>query len=215
MKRSASIAVVVALAVSVMGVALGCRSSSSSAPEAASETHRSLFSWFGGPRVPAGTTFKVRLLRTLSSESAGPGDRWDGEVTSNIVVGDRVVIPAGSRVEGKVDEALPARRGSRAMLHLRVTSISANGKTTPLDADATPVVARSPRTRNLGAIAGGAAAGALLGKMIGGDGGDAAKGAVVGGGVATGIVAASKGYQVVLGKGAVLNFRTEESVAMR
>jgi hypothetical protein len=213
MKRSTNIAIVVALVVTVMGVALGCRSSS--APEAASETHRSMFSWFGGPRVPAGTTFKVRLLRTLSSESAGPGDRWDGEVTSNIVVGDRVVIPAGSRVEGKIDEARPARRGSRAMLHLRVTSISANGKTTPLDADATPVVARSPRTRNLGAIAGGAAAGALLGKMIGGDGGDAAKGAIVGGGVATGIVATSKGYQVVLGKGAVLNFRTEESVAMR
>jgi len=213
MKRSASIAVVVALAVSVMGVALGCRSSSST--EAAGESHRSMFSWFGGPRVPAGTTFKVRLLRTLSSESAGPGDRWDGEVTSNIVVGDRVVIPAGSRVAGKVDEARPARRGSRAMLHLRVTSVSANGKTTPLDADATPVVAPSPRTRNLGAIAGGAAAGALLGKAIGGDGGDAAKGAIVGGGVATGIVAASKGYQVVLGKGAVLNFRTEESVAMR
>jgi len=213
MKRSASIAIVVALAVTVMGVALGCRSSS--APEAASDTHRSMFTWFGGPRVPAGTTFKVRLLRTLSSESAGPGDHWDGEVTSNIVVGDRVVIPAGSRVEGKIDEARSARRGSRAMLHLRVTSISANGKTTPLDADATPLVARSPRTRNLGAIAGGAAAGALLGKMIGGDGGDAAKGAIVGGGVATGIVAASKGYQVVLGKGAVLNFRTEQSVAMR
>jgi hypothetical protein len=211
MKRFASICLLAGLAV-VAGT-LGCRSGPSSR-SGEPESHVGL-SLFGGPRVPAGTTFRVRLLRTLSSESAGPGEQWSGVVTSNIVVGDRVVIPSGSSVTGTVAESRPAQRGTRSMLHLRVTSVTANGKTTPLEADAAPVVAGSPRTRNLGAIAGGAAAGALIGKAIGGDGGDAAKGAIVGGGVATGIVAASKGYQVVLGKGAVLSFTTEESVAMR
>lgn len=200
-------------AILVLAGASGCKPGGDKS--STSDSGGGVFSLFSGPRVPAGTTFKVRLLRTLSSESAGPGDQWDGVVTSNVVVGDKVAIPEGSAVSGTIADSRSARRGTRAMLHLRVTSVRANGKTTRLDADADPVIAGSPRARNLGAIAGSAAAGALIGKAIGGDGGDAVKGAIVGGGVATGVVAASKGYQVVLGKGAVLSFTTDQTVAMR
>ena len=75
-----------------------------------------------------------------------------------------------------------------------------------LTAETDPVIAGSPRARNLGAIAGGAAAGALIGKAVGGDGKDAAAGAIIGGAAATAGVAASKGYQVVLKNGTELVF---------
>jgi hypothetical protein len=74
------------------------------------------------------------------------------------------------------------------------------------------VVAGSPRARNLGAIAGGAAAGAIIGKATGDN---ATKGAVIGGAIATGAVAASKGYQVVLSNGAILRFVVRDDVAVR
>ena len=81
-----------------------------------------------------------------------------------------------------------------------------------LRANANPVIAGSTRARNLGAIAGGAAAGALIGKATGDKPGT---GAIIGGAVATGAVAASKGYQVVLSNGTVMHFVVSEDVAVR
>jgi len=77
------------------------------------------------------------------------------------------------------------------------------------------IVAGSTRARNLGAIAGSAAAGALIGKAVTGSTEGAVAGAVVGGGVATGVVAASDGYQVVLKSGTALTFTTNEAMAVR
>ena len=56
---------------------------------------------------------------------------------------------------------------------------------------------------------------ALIGKAVGGDGKDAAVGGILGGATAAGVVAASKGYQVVLKEGTVLRFTVNESVAMK
>jgi hypothetical protein len=86
------------------------------------------------------------------------------------------------------------------------------GGSVALLASAGPVVARSTRTRNLGAIAGGAVAGALIGKATGDNAG---KGAILGGAVATGAVAVSKGYQVVLERGSVMTFSMDQSVSVR
>jgi hypothetical protein len=77
------------------------------------------------------------------------------------------------------------------------------------------VIAGSTRARNLGAIAGSAAAGALVGKAVSGTGKGALIGGVIGGGVATGVVAASDGYQVVLKPGTALTFTTSEVIAVR
>ena len=48
-----------------------------------------------------------------------------------------------------------------------------------------------------------------------GTGKGAVIGGIIGGGVATGVVAASDGYQVVLKPGTVLTFTTSEVVAVR
>jgi hypothetical protein len=170
--------------------------------------------WFGEPRltVPVGTVLDVRLGQTMSSETARSGDRWQGIMTIPVFVEGREVIPSGSVLSGVVVQAEKAQRGSRARLELRVTSVRIGDRETSLSASADPVIAGSPRDRNLGAIAGGAVAGALLGKATGNSAGT---GAVIGGAIATGAVATSKGYQVVLPDGARMKFVVDHDVAVR
>jgi hypothetical protein len=170
--------------------------------------------WFGGPRltVPVGAVIDVQLGQTLSSETAHAGDPWQGSVTIPVYVDGREVIPSGSVLNGVVVRAEKAQQGSRARLELRVTSVRIGDRQTSLSAYSDPVIAGSPRARNLGAIAGGAVAGALLGKATGNHAGT---GAVLGGAIATGAVATSKGYQVVLPDGARMKFFVDHDVAVR
>jgi len=187
---------------------VGCKDSNSNGASGG------LFGLFEGPHltVPSGSTLRVRLGQTLSSKSAREGEHWQGTVVSPVMIDGREAIPSGSAVEGVVVSSEPAERGSRARLQLGVTSVSVRDHQTALHANADPVVAGSTRTRNLGAIAGGAAAGALIGTAVGGKTGT---GALLGGAIATGAVAASKGYQVVLSDGTVMRFVVSEKVAVR
>jgi hypothetical protein len=156
--------------------------------------------------LPAGATLNVRLQDGINSEHASSGDAWSGTVTRAVTDGDRVVIAEGASVRGVVTRANPAAKGSRAMIDLAVREVSVDGKMRDVSAGTEAIIAGSTRARNLGAIAGGIAGGALIGKAIGGDGKDAAVGGLIGGAAATGAVAASKGYQVVLKPGTVIQF---------
>jgi len=164
-----------------------------------------------GVTIPAGTGIKVAVNTKVSSETAQPGESWSGTVVDNIIVGDRVVIPAGSTVSGTVSGAQGAARGDRAFLVLAVTSIDVDGKSYSIGARTDSIIAGSTRARNLGAIAGGAAAGALIGKAVGGSGKGALIGGLLGGAAATGAVASSKGYQVVVKEGTEITFNTREA----
>lgn len=177
---------------------------SENAEEGNSGSPLAMFS--GGPSIPEGTALDVSLRSEISSETASVGDAWSGTTQGDIVVDGEVVVPAGSAVSGRVSGAIEAKRGDRAMLDLEVTSVQLDGKSKDVTAVTEPVIAGSPRARNLGAIAAGAAAGAIIGRAVGDDGADAAKGAVIGGAAAGVGVAASKGYQVVLKPGTVLTF---------
>ena len=168
-----------------------------------------------GVTVSAGTPIDVAVTMQISSETAKNGDTWTGEVKENIIVGDRIVIPAGSLVTGIVSSAVPAEKGSRASLDLAVQSVSINGKSYDVSAGTEAIVAGSTRARNLGAIAGSAAAGALVGKAVGGGGKGALIGGLIGGAAATGAVAKSKGYQVVIKEGTVITFNVSEDTRVR
>ena len=174
--------------------------------------------WFGfTPRlaIPPGTTMDIRLTSGISSETASRGDSWNGVVVSPVIVGNRVAIPAGSPVSGRVTVAQAAERGTRAELGLDLRTVWVDANSYRVRAQTEPVIAGSPRARNLGAIAGGTAAGALIGKAVGGDGHDALVGGLLGGAAAGGAVAASRGYQVRLRSGTVLKFSTSQEVALR
>jgi len=167
-----------------------------------------------GVTVPEGTAIKVAVDAEISSETAQPGDTWTGVVREPVVIGTAAPIPAGSVVHGEITGSLAAERGNRAVLVLAVKSITVGSTQHAVPAGTDSIIAGSPRARNLGAIAGGTAAGALIGKAVGGNKG-ALIGGLLGGGAATGAVAKSKGYQVVLKPGTELTFTVSRSVVMK
>lgn len=167
-----------------------------------------------GVTLAAGTPIDVSVAMQISSETAKAGDTWTGEVRENVIVGDKVVIPAGSQVTGVVSAVTAAEKGDRASLDLAVKSVSVNGRNVSVSAGTEAIVAGSTRARNLGAIVGGTAAGALVGKAVGGSKG-ALIGGLIGGAATTGAVAKSKGYQVVLKEGTVLTFNVSEATRVR
>src|SRR5262245_265393 len=167
-----------------------------------------------GVTVPEGTPIKVTLDAQITSETAQPGDSWTGVVKEPVVIGTAAPIPAGSVVHGVITGSLAAEKGNRATLVLAVKSISVGSTEYSVPAGTDSIIAGSPRARNLGAIAGSAAAGALIGKAVGGGKG-ALIGGLIGGGAATGVVAKSKGYQVVIKPGTELTFTVNHAVVMR
>ena len=164
--------------------------------------------------MPAGTAFHVTFSTAITSETANAGDPWSGTLKDAIPV-EGGSFPAGTIVRGVVSAARPAARGDRAMLMLSMTSIEVNGKSYEVSGGADSVVAGSTRTRNVGAVAGGAAAGALIGRAVGGSGKGALIGGLLGGAAATGAVAKSKGYQVEMKEGADMTFTLRRDAKIR
>jgi len=165
--------------------------------------------------VTRGTGLKITVGTALTSETATLGQDWSGMIAEAVTVGNLAPFPAGSVVHGVVDGVKPAAKGDRAVLVLRVTSIEANGKTHPISASADSIIAGSTRTRNVGAVAGGAAAGALIGRAVGGSGKGALIGGILGGAAGTAAVANSKGFQATVKEGAELVFHVDHDTKLK
>ena len=74
--------------------------------------------------VPAGTKVLLQLRNSLNTKSARPGDGVYLASTFPVVVGNRVLIPAGVYVQGVVDRVQRAGRVSgKAQLDMHFTSI--------------------------------------------------------------------------------------------
>lgn len=168
-----------------------------------------------GTLLAAGTPIQIAVNTQISSETSQLGDTWTGEVKEPVVVGNIIVIPAGSQVEGTITGVRSAKRGDRAALDLAVSSVSVNGTSYPVTAGTDSIIAGSTRARNLGAVAGGAAAGALIGTAVGGGGKGALIGGLIGGATAGTAVAKSKGYQVVVKEGTIITFNVNKDVRVR
>jgi len=168
-----------------------------------------------GVLVAAGTGIPVTVNTALTSETAQIGDSWSGTVAQSVIVGSSAPFPAGATVHGVVDGVKSAVKGDRAVLVLRITSIDANGSSHSISATGDSIVAGSTRARNIGAVAGGAAAGALIGKAVGGGGKGALIGGILGGAAATGAVAKSKGYQATIKEGAEITFHVDSDTRVR
>jgi len=132
--------------------------------------------------IPAGTNLDVRLNTGLSSEDNTDGDAFEGELESPLVVGEKVVIPKGAEVKGKVTNAVKSGRlKQRAELWVTLTEITFRGKQWPITTSTTGHKEGSKTTRNILFIGGGGGAGAAIGGIAGGGKG-AGIGAAVGAG---------------------------------
>ncbi len=135
--------------------------------------------------VPAGTPIVVTLDQSVSSKDARVGEKVAASVADGVTVGGKTVIPKGSPAAVTVASAEPSGRLSTpAKLYLRLDSVTVHGKTYSVSAHYAGGTGKSHKKRDIVAIGGGSAAGAVIGALAGGGKG-AAIGAAAGAGAGT------------------------------
>jgi len=170
--------------------------------------------------IPDGTVVKVRLSQQLSTATTRAGTAFLAEVTEPVLKDGRVIIPAGSLLDGRVTMVRGGRRiGGPAAIHLEARMVTlANGSHYVLRArvidtdrlaesrvdDEGTIVRRDWSKKTLAALAlttgGSATAGAMLGGVPG-----ALIGAGVGAG-AGGVLMLKQSHQEVLPKDTAVVF---------
>jgi hypothetical protein len=145
--------------------------------------------------MPAGTSLAVNLNGALSSENAVAGDRVRATLKSPVIVGDRVIFPAGSVLDGQVSDVKSAKKGFKdtgGALSIQFHHLTApDGHSASISAGFTKVATGSAG-KKAGIIGGSAVGGAILGKLLGKD---AKGGALVGGAVGTAVAGTTKGRE--------------------
>jgi hypothetical protein len=152
--------------------------------------------------IPGGTSLMVRTVDQLSSSDKA-GKSFAARLDDNLVVRGRVVIPAGSKVYGRIDSSKSAGRAfGQSKLALSLRKIVVDGRPVAI---ATGEFEESG-TRSGRKTARRAAAGTLIGFALGGP----AVGAAVG--AATGLI--GQGKSIEAPAGTLLEFRLARSVVL-
>ncbi len=169
----------------------------------------------------AGTRVSLAASDTITTRHVKAGDPFTATVSQDVRdAAGRVVIPAGSTVQGAIVAAEPAPNpSSSGKLELAVTSVSVRGTSYPVEATVegkdTVMQGRGVTGADAAKVGVGAAAGALAGRLLGKN----TKGAVVGGavGAAAGAAAArvSRDIDVVLPKGAAITIKLAKSLTVK
>ena len=180
--------------------------------------------------IPAGTRIPISLKQAISTKTAREGDPVYAETSFPFVVNDRVVVPVGTYIQGKIARV---RRGGhlkgRAELLIHFTSMiypsgytvmlggnieNAPGaeKTSMKDQEGT-IRQDSDAGRKAKEAAGGATTGAVIGAVAAGGKG-AGIGAGVGGVAGLAIAMLSRGADVRLEPGTSLEMEIQREVPL-
>lgn len=149
--------------------------------------------------VPAGTALTIRLREPLSSDKNGAGYRFSAVLEGGLTAGDQIVIPQGSTVHGVVQQSNKSGRvAGQSSMALTLTQVSVNGVLKPIATSDLQATTPATGKQSTGRVLRGAALGGLV------DGSDGAKtGAKVGAGAAI----LSRGNQVSIPAGTILEFQ--------
>ncbi len=164
--------------------------------------------------IPDGTMLSVRMIDTVDSETAQPGQVFRASLDSPITIDDNVVVPAQADIEGRVVDTKSAGRiTGKSDLAVELFKLSFNGRTYSIHTNqySREGSSRTKSTATRG-IAGGAL-GAIIGGLAGGGKG-AAIGATVGGGAGVGSTAIHKGEQIKLTSEQVLTFSLQSPLTV-
>jgi hypothetical protein len=159
--------------------------------------------------IPVGQELDVRLSSSLSSETAQVEQRFQATTAVDLMQDGRVLVPAGSVVEGVVSDVDKAGRIDRdGSLTLTFDRIRVRGREHDMRASATQVF----ESRGIRAEAGTAGVGAGVGGVVGGLLGGV-KGAILGAAIgAGGAIAATDGKDITLPAGSVVRIRFDTPV---
>lgn len=178
--------------------------------------------------IPAGTKVPVALKHAVSSKGTHEGDGVYAETTFPVVANGRVLIPAGTFVQGRVSHiqrgghikgraevlmhftTLIYPSGYTVLLPGAVENAPAADKATVKDEEGT-IRSDSQTGQKIGTVASTAGTGAIVGGLSNGGKG-ALIGAGVGGAVGTAIAMLTRGNDVKLDAGATLEIVIQRDV---
>jgi hypothetical protein len=143
--------------------------------------------------VPSGTPIHFKLLRTISTATAKPGQSVPAELTAPLVVDGRTVANAGAPAVVYIRNAESSGRvGGSARLTFSLASITlVNGSTAVVHTSSYSREGKAHAKHNATYIGGAAIIGALAGQALGHDRNATEKGAAIGAGVGIGAAAAT------------------------
>jgi hypothetical protein len=157
--------------------------------------------------VPAGTRLLVRLVDTIDAGRSRAGTLFTARLQGNMMVGNTIVAPDGATVHGRIVQSSSAGRAAgRSSLELQLSDIMINGTAFPIMSSDYSVQGSNA----LGSTARRGLGGAGLGAAIGAISGNAGRGAAIGGigGGASSLI--SRGEQINLPSGTLLEFRLQQ-----
>ena len=171
-------------------------------------------------RLGVGTKMDIAATDTISSRTAKVGDPFTARVVEDVRnAAGKVVIPAGSVVNGKITDVKPAPNPSTpGTLTLSVSSITVRGTSYPLDASVDSLETihkgRGVTSGDAAKVGAGAVAGAVLGRVLGGNKKGTILGGIVGGAAGAAVAHATKDSDIVLPAGAHIIIRLTKELAV-
>lgn len=180
--------------------------------------------------IPAGTKVPLALKNAISTKTTREGDPVYAETVFPVVVNERVVIPAGTYVQGRITSSKRAGRvkGHAEVLMHFTTLIYPSGYTVVLPGalDSVPGAEKTTMkgeegtirqdgqtAEKVGTVAGTAATGATVGAVTGGGKG-ALIGAAAGSAVGTALALLSRGNDVRLDAGTTVEMVIQRPVTL-
>ena len=155
------------------------------------------------PVVPTGSRIVVKLSQELNTSKVKSGHKFTAALESALVVDGVTIAASGSTVYGVVHESKSSGRlaGSSSML-LSLTDIKVNDQMKPIKTSGIQGVTDNTAKNTVGKTARGAVIGGLI---------DGKSGARTGTKVGVGASVLSKGNQVMIPTGALLEFTLTEN----
>lgn len=165
--------------------------------------------------IPAGKSISVRLGQTLSSKDSQAGQEFSATVAQPVVVNGETVIHEGATARGVVvDAKAMGHFKGGALLHVRLESVTINGRQHNIQTTAAGAELKGKGKRSAIAIGGGAGLGAALGGIFGGGKG-AAIGAAAGAGAGTAGAAYTGNKEIVFPAESTLSFKLKQPVEVK
>ena len=204
------------LALALFVALSGCRSTAVGSSDTA-DSRRDAPLLYDADEVPTGTPMDLRLNDTIGTEMSEVGDLFYATVLGDLRTRDgRTVIPAGSRVMGRVTE-LDDSDGitDQAALRVEFDEITIRGRRHPFAATILEMDIDEDRETSLGrSAARGAVLGAIIGGVLGGRDG-AAEGAARGAVGSTALNAVAGDVELTLEAGTRLRVETARRIDLR
>jgi hypothetical protein len=166
--------------------------------------------------IPDGTSVVATLDALITTETGHDGDGFTLTTVDPITVGTRIVVPAGTRINGELRNVEASGRTSgRARMTLAYLGMTdGEGKNQTISARSLSLQAASATHTDVERIAAGTVLGAVVGGIAGGTKG-AAIGAGAGAGAGVVVMLATQGDELVLEAGQKLVVEMTSATSMQ